>query len=82
MNRLLMLVLMASVAFAFPGCRSHHHNKKPQRHPPQHQVRPRHKAPPPSAYKKAPPPPASYKKTPAPVRPAPVPNGKVPPPKR
>ena len=72
MNRLLMIVLMASVAFAFPGCRSHHHNKKPPRHPPQHQVRPQHKAPPPVV----------YKKTPAPVRPAPVPNGNVPPPRR
>ena len=89
MNKLLMIVLMASAAVAFPGCRSHHHNKS-QRHPTQHAVRPHHKAPPPAAHKapppaahkKAPPPPVGPRKAPASARRAPAPNGKVPPPKR
>ena len=76
MNKLLMIVLMASVAFAFPGCRSHHHNKKPPRHPPQHAVHPHPKTAPHAKHHKAPPPPASPKK--GAVRP----GGKVPPPKR
>ena len=74
MNKLLMIVLMASAVFAFPGCRSHHHNK-PQRHPPQHAVRPHHKAPPHAGHHKSPPPAVGPKKAPAPGR-------KVPPPKR
>ena len=80
MNKLLMMLLMASVAVAFPGCRSHHHNKPP-RHPSQHVVRPHPKAPH-AGYHKAPPPAAGYKKAPAPARRAPAPNGKLPPPRR
>ena len=84
MNKLLMIVLMASAAVAFPGCRSHRHNKKPARHPPQQAVHPHPhpKASPHTGHHKAPPPPAGYKKAPEPVRPAPAPNGNVPPPKR
>ena len=75
-----LIVLMASAAVAFPGCRSHHHH---DRHPPRHVVHPHPKAPPPHArHHKAPPPPAGYRRAPAPARPVPAPNRKVPPPKR
>ena len=81
MNKLLMIALMASVAVAFPGCRSHHHNKSP-RQPPQHAVHPHPKASPHARHHKAPPPPGTPRKASAPVRRAPAPGGKVPPPKR
>ena len=81
MNKLLMILLMASAAVAFPGCRSHHHNKS-QRYPSQHAVRPHPKTPPHARHHKAPPPSVGPKKAPAPARRAPAPGRNVPPPKR
>ena len=77
MNILLMLLLMASAVFAFPGCRSHHHRDKHARPAPRSVAHPHPKAAPHAKHHKAPPPPAGYKKAPAPV-----PNRNVPPPKR
>lgn len=77
MNKLLMMLLMASAVLAFPGCRSHHHRDKHPRPAPRPVAHPHPKAPPHAKHRKAPPPPAGHKKAPAPA-----PNRNVPPPKR
>lgn len=74
MNKLLMIVLMASAVLAFPGCRSHHHRDRHPRPASRPVAHPHPKAPP-AGNHKAPPPSVGPKKAPAPGR-------NVPPPRR